>query len=134
LDAGGAVFIADDVQRFLIWRNAHAIGLPSVRDDAVDRAIGIDPVHAHYGLLDWFVAEVPGVAEVDATLLVDGEVVWRIERPPLEHARDDVAPSGFHVGASHSATAVVGPLGNDHVARRVELDAVRHAAGRAADR
>ena len=56
-----------------------------------------------------------------------------LKRPALEHGGEDVALAGLHVGPDDAPAAVIRPLGHDHVAVRVELDAVGHAAGRAED-
>ena len=96
---GRAVVVADDVERLLVGRDAHAVRLAGVGDDAVDRAVGVDAVDGLHRLVDRLVAEVARIAEVDAALLVDGDVVGRVERPALEQAGDDVALAGLHVGA-----------------------------------
>ena len=113
---------------FWSGRHRHAVRLARVGDDAVDRAVGVDAVDRLHRLVDRLVPEVARVAEVDAALLVDGDVVGRVERLALEQPGDDVALAGLHVGLGDAAAAEVGPLGREQVAVGVELEAVGHAA------
>ena len=67
--------------------------------------------------------------EVDAALLVDGEVVGRVEVFTFEQAGEDDAFAGREVRAGDAATAVVGTFGGEHAALGVELEAVGHTTG-----
>ena len=42
---------------------------------------------------------------------------------------ENIAHARLHIGANYPASAVVGPFANNHVTRRIELDAIRHPAG-----
>jgi hypothetical protein len=99
----------------------------------VDTAIGVEAVDGHDGLFEGFVAEVAGVAEVDAALGVEGDVVGGVEGFAFEQAGEDDAFAGGEVGAGDAAAAVVGAFGGEEAALGVEFEAVGHAAGGAVD-
>ena len=63
-----SIVVGDDVERLLVGRNGDAVGFVGVSDNARDLAVGIDAVDRHDGLLDWLVAEIAGVAKVNAPL------------------------------------------------------------------
>ena len=75
LNRRGPVVVADDVERLLVGRDAHAVGLAGVGDDPLYLAVRVDAIDADHRLVDRFVAEVSRIAEVDASLLVDRDVI-----------------------------------------------------------
>ena len=86
------------------------------------------------GWIERLVTQIAWIAEVNAAFLIQGHVVRRVEGAAVVHPGEDKTHAGPHVGTDHAASAVVGPFANQHVPGRVELDAVRHAAGRTEDR
>src|SRR5438552_19026543 len=99
----------------------------------MDRTVGVNAVDCLDRLFDGFPAMITRVSKVNAPLLIDGEVVRRIERPLLESARKNDTLARLHIGAGNPAPAIIGSLGYDHPPLSVELYAATHSAGRAQD-
>ena len=129
-----AVVMSQHIECLLIRRHLHAVRLAGIGNQSRHLAVRVEPIDRLDRLLDRLLAQVTRIGEVDAALLVDREVVGRVERLALVEAAQDVALAGLHVGLGQAPAAEVGALGNDQVALGVELDAVRHAARRAEDR
>src|SRR5262249_44195682 len=107
VDLVGAVVVVGDVQGLFVGAEGQAVGLlrvvrqlghPAVLVDAIDGAV------FQFALL---VAEVARVAEVNAALLVDDEVVGRVEALPHVFFGDDAALLVLDVPADDGAAALV---------------------------
>ena len=72
--------------------------------------------------------QIARIAEIDASLFVDRNIVGGIQLTPIKQSRNDLGLAGLHVSPSDSATTVVSPFGHNHVARRVKFNAIRHTA------
>jgi len=129
VEAEMAVVVGYNVQGLLVWRDSYSVGFVCVGDDALNFAVGVETVNGHDGLVDGFVTKVAGIAEVDAALCVDGDVVGGVEWLTFEEAGEDDAFACGEVSAGDAATAVVGAFCDYEAALGIELETVGHPAG-----
>src|SRR6185295_11020281 len=106
----------------------HAVALAAVGHYSLYGTIGIETVDGKTVLKDRLMTQVTWIAEIDASLLVDADIVERVVGPPVIETAEDVGLAGLHVGLDQHTAAVIGAQRRDHVAFAIELDAVRHPA------
>src|SRR5712691_65700 len=133
LEIEPAVVVPDHVQGFLVGGDEDAVALAAVGHHAVHRAVGVETVHRETVLFDRLVPQVAGITEVDASLLVDTDVVECVIGPSVEQTSQDIALARLHISLHQHASTVVGAQGRNHVALAVELEAVSHPARAAED-
>ena len=90
--------------------------------------VRIDAINTNHWLIDRFMAQITRIAEINASLFVDRNIVRGIQLTSLKQSRNDPGLAGLHVRLSHTATTVVGSFGHNHVASRVKFNAIRHTA------
>ncbi len=127
--ATAAVVVVGDEEEFFVGADEDAVWTidGGAVEDAMDGAIGIDPVDALDGgaccvfLFEIVALSVARIGEIDAAFGVDGQVVRRVEGFAVERFRDD---GELAVGIGSRDDAVAG-FGADDVSVVVDEESVR---------
>ena len=113
----------------MVGRHVDAVGLGHVRQDELDGPVGIDPVDAEDRLLDWFMAEISRICEVDMALPIDDQIIGSIEGAAITEASKDMAAAAGQIRTDDGAATEIGAAGDDHTAVGIEFDPGGHPTG-----
>ena len=81
-NTGCTIVITNDIDRFVVRRNANSIRFSGIGDDSRNFTVWIDTIDGHHRLFNCFMPKILGITEIQASFEINGHIVWRIERSP----------------------------------------------------